>query len=659
MVTKYERKILKSVSEALLPGSENLPIPAGQIGGFDKDVEEFVGYFPSYSSAIIRLSLFLIQLSPILRKGFPTLFTELSMEDRLRQLERLNDSPFYLLRGLMVLLKSPILLNYSAREEVKDAVDYHVDCVNVKKNPTPKLMEKNIHEYKTLKEKIFEINCDVLVVGSGAGGAVLAKELSENGISVAVLEEGFKHDRSEFTGEPRDMVPKLYRDCVGITTLYPVPSIPLNPFVLLPLGECLGGSTVVNSSTCYRTPDFLLEEWTRSGLKEMTPQDMKPYFDRVEKALSIHPVSLNLMGEANARFMEGAESLGYEGAPLDKNATGCDSLGVCQYGCPTDAKQAMHVTYIPLATQAGAKFYTGFQARWIVTKAGKVDKVGGLIFNRKKEEIARFVCKAKVFVLAAGTIHTPCLLRKNLIANSSGMVGKNLRIHPCAGVVAMFEESIHGWEGVSQSYSITEFFEEGILMEGGMVPHGIGPLNHPAVGKELSDLVGNWKKASIFGAMVADSDSVGRVFSIPDELPLMGGLPFVSYKIGKNDKNKMVKALAELCRVALAAGATKVSSGIAHRGWITSEKEIEELLRSKEQIKSNEITWTAYHPQGTCRMSEDPKKGVIDSYCRSHDLENLFIADGSIFPECVHVNPQVSIMAFATRCADYISRNCF
>ena len=174
MVTKYERKILKSVSEALLPGSENLPIPAGQIGGFDKDVEEFVGYFPSYSSAIIRLSLFLIQLSPILRKGFPTLFTELSMEDRLRQLERLNDSPFYLLRGLMVLLKSPILLNYSAREEVKDAVDYHVDCVNVKKNPTPKLMEKNIHEYKTLKEKIFEINCDVLVVGSGAGGAVAA-----------------------------------------------------------------------------------------------------------------------------------------------------------------------------------------------------------------------------------------------------------------------------------------------------------------------------------------------------------------------------------------------------------------------------------------------------------------------------------------------------
>lgn len=660
---KFERSILKSASEFILPGSEKLPVSANQIRDFDEKVEETLEDFPPFVSFLFRFILILIQLLPLLffippfRKGIPTIFTRLPREDRIQYLRKLNESSFYLFRMMMVFLKLPLILTYCASKEVKNAIGYYVDCKNVEKNPTPELVEENVLELDRLRNEPFEINCDVLVIGSGAGGAVMAKELSESGLNVAVVEEGFKHESSEFTGEPREMLPLLYRDMGTTMTFYPA-SIS-QPGVLLPLGECLGGTTVINSSTCFRTPDFLLENWTNDGLEDMRPEDMVPYFERVEKTLSVRPVSLNLMGEANARIMEGTESLGYDGGPLKKNATGCDATGVCQYGCPTDAKQAMHISYIPLATQKGAKFYTGFKAKWIVTKNGRVDKVGGIVFRRGKEKIGKFVAEADVVVLAAGAIHTPCLLLENRIANSSGMVGRNLRIHPAGSVISVFPESIYGWKGVSQSYGVTEFFDEGILLEGGMIPPSIGAAAHPSIGRELCDLLGDWKKTSVFGSMIADSDSVGRVWNLPGWMPIMGGKPFISYRVGEQDKNRMVKSLAEISRIALAAGAEKVYPGIAQGGWITSQREVEEILNSADRISPSQITWSAYHPQGTCRMSVDPSDGVIDSYCRTHEIDNLFVSDASIFPECVHVNPQISIMAFANRCADYIAESYF
>ncbi len=664
MFTGLERNILKSLSEALLPESESLQVSPKQAEDFDEDVEKYFGSIPSRFSLVLRLSLIFIQISPIFffinpfRRRVPLPFTRLSVEGRGECLKRLNESPFYLVRGMLTLLKTVIILHYCGREEVKNAIESHID-LDGKRISTPKLVEENVLEFKELpeglreKRECLEIECDVLVIGSGAGGAVVAKELAEKGLNVAVVEEGFRYGASEFSGEARDMLPLLYRDGGSTVTLPPI-SIPVLPFVLLPMGKCLGGTTVVNSSTCYRTPDRLLDKWTGEGLEGLSPDDMKPYFERVERILSVHPVSLNLMGEANAMTMRGAESLGYEVRPLNKNASGCDATGVCQYGCPIDAKRAMHVTYIPLATQAGAKFYTGFQVVWIVRNGNRIEKVGGFVLNRDREKIGKFVARAEVVVLAAGTVYTPYILLKNRLANSSGMVGRNLSIHPASSVMGLFPENLYGWRGVSQATGITEFFEEGITMEGTMVPP-FGAASCPFTGKELSDVIGEWKKAAVMGIMIAETDSVGRIRKVPDAVPLLGKEPLILYGIGEQDKNKMIKGIAESCRVFLAAGAAKVSTGILSKPWVTCEDDVKDLERLASKLKANGLIWTAYHPQGTCRMSEDPKKGVIDSYCRSHDIRNLFICDGSMFPESVHVNPQISIMAFASRCADYIA----
>ncbi len=637
---------LRALCEVFFSKSGGLKSPI-ELEGFDTEIEDFVervarGFFPFLHHRFLTalLMLFCIAVAKLPRSV----------------IQKLNERS-YLVRTLFNTIKLVTVFPYAAREEIKETLETKIET-GKPKVPTPEMVRENIIEFEKIAEPKVEIECDVLVIGSGAGGAVVAKELAEKGLDVVVVERGFEHTSDEFNGEMTDTMPLLYRKGTGLITLpLPTPSFSLKPWVMLPVGDCLGGTTVINSSTCYRTPDSVLERWTEQGLEGLTPDDMKPYFERVERTISVHRVSLELMGEAHTRIAEGTERLGYSGRPLEKNALYCDATGVCQYGCPIDAKQDMHVTYIPLATQAGAKFYTGFEVQQIETCGGEVVKVGGAIRNRRGERIGKFVARARIFVLAAGAIYTPTLLLMNRIANSSGMVGQNLRIHPCLLVSGFFPEAVYGWRGVSQSYAIEEFFDEGFIMETTMVPPRLGALTSQLLGEEFCRIMEEWKKAGAIGVMINDSDSIGRVLPLspfPYALPKLEVEALVLYRLGERDKRVAVKGVAEACRVLLAAGATKVCTGLVRKPWVRGEKDIQEILSVERKIKANEFIWSAYHPQCTCRMSVSPKHGVVDSYGQTHDLENLFIADASIFPECVRVNPQISIMAFANRCADHI-----
>jgi choline dehydrogenase-like flavoprotein len=643
---------LESLYEALLQKTENLPLSPIELKDFDKGVEKILDRLPF----LFRLSLLLLEISPLLffiplfRRGIPLPFTRLSLEERTRYLQKLCNSRLYLLRSFSILLKFPILLAFDARNEVREAIGYQSDCITgTKKNFVPETIESRIIEKEKSLSNTYEINCDVLVVGSGAGGAVVAKELSERGLNVAVIEEGFRHNTTQLSGTPADGL-SLYKDFGATIALGPL-SFPPQPSVLLPLGRCLGGTTVINSTTCFRAPDFVLGDWTRAGLKDMSPEDMRPYFEQVEKNLSVHPLSLNLMGGAHEKIIEGARALGYENHPLNKNTLKCRACGTCQYGCSINAKQSMDVTYIPLATQAGATFYTGFKAEKIIIKNKRIDKIVGTVLKRDRDAkpIGEFIARAKVFVIAAGAIQTPFLLLKNRVANSSGVVGKNLRIHPAVGSLALFPERVYGARGISQAYAVTEFSEEGIIIESTMVPPAPGTLASPLVGKELSQLIGDWNKVMVTGVMISDTDADGRI----KKLPFLDQ-PVIIYRITERVKNEMVKGLAEAAKVALAGGAERVLSGITTIPWVKDYEDVDKIIASRDKIRANEIPWVGYHPQGTCRMSENPKKGVIDSYGRAHDARNLFIADGSIFPTCIGVNPQITIMAFAIRCAEHI-----
>ena len=188
------------------------------------------------------------------------------------------------------------------------------------------------------------VRADACVIGSGAGGAVVAKELAEAGMSVVLLEEGRHHSAAEFTARPRDMLPRLYRDAAQHATFG-------RPPILLPLGRAIGGTTLVNSGTCFRTPDAVLERWrTEFGLDELTPEALAPHVERVERELNVARVPAELAG-ANAHVARrGAEQLGWSGDFVRRNVRGCVGSGVCAYGCPADAKQHVGVTYVPRPT---------------------------------------------------------------------------------------------------------------------------------------------------------------------------------------------------------------------------------------------------------------------------------------------------------------------
>lgn len=650
MISEKRSRVLKKAGEALIPSEDNLPEYSVEV---DERVEKFLRRMPPHIRLMINISLIFLQLLPILRVfklKKPAFFTSLDVNERYMLLEGLRKSRFFVFRMVFIVIKLFAVALYASKKEVEKAIGYSVNTGS-KKVPSPDLVTENIIEGYQVSRN-FKIRCDVLVIGSGAGGAVVAKELAEQGFDVAVIEEGFMPECDKLGGDMLSVTPELYRDA-GMT--FTVSPIGLGqPSVLLPTGVALGGTTVVNEGTCFRTPDEVLERWNSDfNLEGVEPKAMEKYFRKVERTLNVHPVSVNLIGKAAMKVAAGAEKLGYSYFPLYKNASGCEGLGLCEFCCPIDAKKAMHISYIPLATQNGARFYTGFRAKWLEFRGKRITKVGGEILNREGLIVGRFVAEFKILVLAAGAIHTPYLLLKNGIANSSGMVGKNLRIHPAIAVMGIFDEILNGWDGMSQSLAVKEFADEGIILETTFAPPPLAMAGNWLAGKELSELFLNYRKASMVGVMIGEDDSKGRVLVLPDFLPLVGKTPIVQYKFGVKDVQKAMKGLVETCRIYFAAGAEKVVTPLLNFPIVKPDdlNRLEKIGR----LHPNMLIWSAYHPQGTCRMSAEPYNGVVNSYCRSHDFENMYIADASIFPDCVGVNPMISIMAFATRTAEHIS----
>ena len=201
---------------------------------------------------------------------------------------------------------------------------------------------------------------DVVIIGTGAGGAVVAANLAEAGARVLLLEEGAYHKTAELTGRPLEMIERLYRNR-GLTSTVG------NTLIALPMGCCVGGTTTINSGTCYPAPEYVLDEWVRAdGLTDYAPEQMAPVFDELTERLSIEPVPEELLGPNGALFRKGAKALGFAGAPIPRNVNGCKGTGVCAFGCPTGAKQSMNVSYVPAALEAGAELITRARARRVL-----------------------------------------------------------------------------------------------------------------------------------------------------------------------------------------------------------------------------------------------------------------------------------------------------
>ncbi len=500
-----------------------------------------------------------------------------------------------------------------------------------------------LKEYRDIGGPVHE-DADVCVIGTGAGGAVAAKELVEKGLKVVVVEEGSLFTVKNFNQDPGDMLGMMYRD--GGTTM----ALGIPP-AFITMGKCIGGTTTVNSATCFRTPVEVFEEWSQYwGCEGLTYEELIPHFEKVEREINVVELSEDVLGNVYKIVKRGAERLGLKARPLKHNVKGCEGAGVCQWGCISGAKQSMDVTYVPRADRAGAHIYANCRAVKIGVENGRVTGVQGVFVDPcTGAKGYGLSVKARVVCLAMGALITPAFLLKNGLADSSGMVGRGLTIHPCGRVVAEMDEVVDGHHGVSQGGLIDAYKDEGIMLEGVFVPPAIMTMALPGVGEEHKQLAKRYRNLAAFGVMVSDT-ARGRV------LPGLFGYPFTAfYSLGAEDAEKLHKGIGYLADIFFAAGAKRVFTGCSPMPELGSQAEVERFKAMRFKPRHFEVM--AFHPLGTCRMGNDPRQSVLDLKLETHDIKGLFIPDGSPFPTSLGVNPQETIMAFADRTAGYIAKH--
>lgn len=491
------------------------------------------------------------------------------------------------------------------------------------------------------------LEADVVVIGSGAGGAVAAYELAAAGHAVLLLEEGLYFGRQDFTGSTFRMQNLLYRDMGMTSTLG-------NAAIFLPTGRSVGGSTTVNSGTCYRLPDRVAKSWeVQLGLAGYGPEGLAPYFERVESVLGVEYGAPDVLGPVAAAVARGAEAMGLKHKPLRRNAPGCDGQGLCCFGCPTDAKRSTNVSYVPMALQAGAQLMVGARAERLLIENGRVVGVeveSAYPQHRGQVRHPRFQVRARAVVVACGTLATPVFLQSDPVArralSRSQALGKHLTIHPAAGIFAVMPEQITTTPSIPQSYAIEEFHEQGLLFEGAATPVDLSAMQLTLVGRRFVETMEAFPHLACFGFMLEDSAS-GSVAPGPYRRPL------VRYDLTPHDVTRIKRGIDVLSRVFFAAGAGRVLTP-AHGFEIVNHPD--ELSRLHQlDLRPSQFDLTAYHPLGTARMGVSPATSVVNPDLAAHDLPGLYICDGSVIPTSPAVNPQLTIMAVASRAAQRLA----
>ena len=627
-LTPHQRETLTAVAEASLPAGKILP--AAGSATVDR-VEGFIDKLPTPLQRGLGGLLGALDASSWL--GHRRSFARLSPAKRLALLDswRKGDP----VRRLMLrAIMSPLKLAHFDDPGLYKQLGcvYDTGASRAQAEAKPAYMRDRVHGRL---DGDLAVECDVVVIGTGAGGAVVARELAEAGLAVVMIEEGHYFDRSQFTGRPLQMQQRLYRRA-GSTFSVGNVGIPI------PLGQSVGGSTTVNSGTCYRAPDRVLRRWQDElGLTELGPDAMGRHYDRVEGVLGVERARAELMGGNGRVIARGCDKLGFKHhGPLRRNAPACDGQGVCCFGCPTDAKRSTNVSYVPMALRAGAELFTGARVTRILVDGGRAH---GVVAHSGEHVLTVY---AKAVVASCGALLTPLLLQRQGLGTTSGQLGKNLSIHPACGALAEFDEPIESWRGIPQGYAVEELHDEGILYEGVQLPLEFSMSMNHMIGPDLVRLAESFDRVASFGFMVEDT-SRGSVHEVMGQL-------VIRYWLGELDLAHLKRGLDVLVQIFFAAGARRVYAPVAGFEVIESEADLAALRRAT--IRPWDLDLSAYHPLGTARMGRDPAHSVVGDDHQVHDTPGLYIVDGGAVPTALGVNPQVTIMALATRAARRSSR---
>ena len=484
------------------------------------------------------------------------------------------------------------------------------------------------------------VSADVAVVGSGPCGAVVAYELARAGRSVVLLEEGPPFTPDDFVLEGALSMTRTMREGgLRATRGFVMPTMQ---------AIALGGGSLVNSAICVRPPEFVFERWA-SGfeLAHTSRKDLDPHYDAVGEFLGIAPTPENVQGARNLLFGRACDALGYSHEPIARNVRGCRGSGECFTGCRSRAKQSMDISYVPAALRAGARVLTSVQVQRVTTAGRRATGVEGrVVAPFRGTPSHRVRVEAKAVVLAAGCIATPVILRHSgNLANASGQVGRNLQFHPGVAVMGIFPEPTHPAFGATQGWHSLHFLREGFKLETLWAPPGVLAVRLPGLGLAFKEHLARISRAAVWDAIASCNRSLGHVAPRRRSMD-----PVLHYQIHPEDVKILQRALWVLAELFFAAGAEAILPGVhGLPDEIRSPRELD-ALRQRE-IRANQIVSAGNHVFSTTRMHGDPRRGVVDELGRCHDLENLYIADTGIFPQCTSVNPMYTGMALARRTA--------
>jgi choline dehydrogenase-like flavoprotein len=636
VLSPRERRILTALAEAAMPPGEFLEGagPATVVG-----FERWLSSVPAHVVKALRAATWAVEMSSIPTRRRP--FSSLSLEARSAVLYAWEQHPSFPLRALLRAILTPLKQVHFDRAEMFK----HVDCryeLEVVKDESPRWLAQVTNGREV--EEDLEIECEVVVIGTGAGGAAVAYELASRGRAVLMLEEGDFHRRSSFSGPRTRAYMSMYRDS-GITISIGNAGVPVWA------GRAVGGSTVINSGTCYRTPERTFAMWRANfGLPQLfSSEGMAPYFERVEAMLQVTPANPLHVGAIGPIIARGADRLGLRHGVLHRNAPDCDGQGICCFGCPTGAKRSTDVSYVPEALKRGAQLITAARVETIDIVAGRARGVTATLGHdgRDGKEGRRptLRVKADMVVAACGTLMTPLLLRKSGACLSSGMLGKNLSMHPATKVVALFNDKVDQWKGIPQGYAIEHLAHEGVMFEGGSLPFEVAAVGVPWTGRRFMELMEQYRYLATFGLMIQDN-SRGEVRQG------IGRSPLVFYSLSSSDVARMQRGIEVLCEVFQAAGAKRVLPFVVGSDEVSTREDLERLKRRK--LRAGDFEVAAFHPLGTCRIGMDPATSCLGPDHEAHDVAGLYVCDGSAVPSSLGVNPQVTIMAMALRAAEII-----
>ena len=488
-----------------------------------------------------------------------------------------------------------------------------------------------------------EISCDVVVVGSGAGGGCAAAQLARAGLDVVIIEKGGHFAERDFHHIERRALQEMYLYGSTLT------NTDVNTRIIA--GKCLGGGTLVNFAVAFKTPPHVLREWADvSGVDAFVSGEIEESLDEVGERVGI-TTDESLPGRRDQLLELGAVKLGWHNDALPRAVRGCKqdaSCGYCGFGCRAGAKQGTALTYLIDAAEAGARVYVETDVRRVVIEDGVATGVDAVSNGR------RLKVRARAVVAAAGSIETPALL---LRSGLRGEVGKHLRLHPGTAAWGFFDEEVKIWEGTTMA----RFSREIAHLDGGYGPIFETIPFHPG----MWSTVFPWVSATQHRELMSKISRVGFVASLARDASEgrvtidKNGVPRVDYKLSKEDQRRIAEGVVAAGKMVEAAGATEVHTVHrepisfrpgpgAHETWAAE-------VRNKGFAK--DVAFGSWHQMGSCRMGVDPATSAVGPQNESHEVRNLYVMDASTFPTASGVNPMVSIYGIANRGAKKLAEH--